>query len=325
MAGDSTFLVISYDIESQFCGGNYYSENYFARRGAVNLGKLQGNYDCQWLFSNWPGSTVEVRIGDSYLEQTDYCAESYVEIRAGYNDSGQLIARRCGEISGFTAASNSLVMRLRRISNEETDTTEEEQDEYEEMASDLESKKEPNFAFSFVYSESSIINPLLTISFIHTTVKSLAAIRLTKTSICQANYSITLTDGTRKTNELHGWSWLKTQLVNCASLSANKQMWTSCFWTTTVQRLVWIRKTQYTTWNLKWTPCQTTKTTTSSRMSRQFWRTTLCMDQDSKWTGANEQHNKWKTKKLQKQESILTLQVFSTVAENWLRHMTRKF
>lgn len=80
-----------------------------------------------------------------------------------------MIARRCGEISGFTFEGSDLYLRLRRVLNEDAgieseDSANNDADNEEdgEMASDAVSTKEANFKFSYAYSEFLCFLPKIT-------------------------------------------------------------------------------------------------------------------------------------------------------------------
>lgn len=74
------------------------------------------------------------------------------------NASGQLIVRRCGEISGFTFAGDSLYMRLKRVIEEEEEKVNvgdgvETDEQDEEIETEAIATKDPNLMFSYKYSE----------------------------------------------------------------------------------------------------------------------------------------------------------------------------
>lgn len=133
------WLEINYDTESNFCGGGVYGSH-----GTINMGVLTGTVECEWNAGNDEGNSIEIKVGESYIESSPYCAQSFLELRAD-NRSGPLITRRCGEISPFTVKSEVIYIRLRRVVEDANDG---DSDSSDEMISDA-TEQQPRFSFSY--------------------------------------------------------------------------------------------------------------------------------------------------------------------------------
>ncbi|KAI6211378.1 putative cubilin [Aphelenchoides besseyi] len=104
-------FLVHYDTESDFCGGSLQ-----AKVGMVNLGKLEGAVDCEYKLFMPEGNQVTVMIMNTYIEKSDYCAESFVEVRE-FNSTGKLMARLCGLIGFQQFRHSGLYVRIRRTTS----------------------------------------------------------------------------------------------------------------------------------------------------------------------------------------------------------------
>ncbi|KAI6227549.1 putative cubilin [Aphelenchoides fujianensis] len=138
-AGQS--LVVSYDTESTFCGGQFPST-----RGRVNLGRLAGAFDCEWTLAAGDGNRAVVTILDTFIEPSDFCAESFVEIRQT-NESGRLLARLCGAVERRRFVASQLFVRLKQTARSATDSQEEGEDENEQLTAIQ--GRDAKFSFSY--------------------------------------------------------------------------------------------------------------------------------------------------------------------------------
>lgn len=72
------------------------------------------NMLCSWLITAPTGALIQLKVIDSYLEDTDGCVGDYVHIHDGSNADSAVIATYCGEISSsVNSTSNRLYIQFR--------------------------------------------------------------------------------------------------------------------------------------------------------------------------------------------------------------------
>ncbi|KAH7675911.1 calcium binding EGF domain-containing protein, partial [Aphelenchoides avenae] len=105
-------VVLSYDTQSEFCGGTV-----TGRVGRIGIPRMTTSMECEWQIANVPGSNVVLSLDFLKLPETDFCADSYVEIRQ-FNSSGPLIGRFCNASYPRTLTKENFWIRMRYMAPE---------------------------------------------------------------------------------------------------------------------------------------------------------------------------------------------------------------
>ncbi|KAI1719026.1 CUB domain-containing protein [Ditylenchus destructor] len=111
--------LITYDIESSFCGGTVHGFS-----GMISLRSIENPTECEWLIETVPGSRVILNFRKFVLPISEHCTESYLELRE-FNSTGPLIGRFCGSSHPEKVEKQSIWMRLRHTP---ADFSEDEED-----------------------------------------------------------------------------------------------------------------------------------------------------------------------------------------------------
>ncbi|KAM3716945.1 Cubilin [Dirofilaria immitis] len=111
------YIHFSYSTHIEGCGGIIHSI-----AGVIYYPFIENDFECEWFISNTEGNKVELEIFKLKLPFSEYCAESYLEVRES-NSSGRIIIRACSFDDIMpTMSSRAFWIRLRYSSNEDDNT-----------------------------------------------------------------------------------------------------------------------------------------------------------------------------------------------------------
>ncbi|CAG9535646.1 unnamed protein product [Cercopithifilaria johnstoni] len=104
----------SYSTQIESCGGIIHSI-----AGIIYYPFIENDFECEWFINNTEGNKVELEIFKLKLPFSEYCAESYLEIRES-NSSGRIVTRACSfEDVTPTIISRAFWIRLRYSGSED--------------------------------------------------------------------------------------------------------------------------------------------------------------------------------------------------------------
>uniref|UniRef100_A0A1I8EZ18 Cubilin n=1 Tax=Wuchereria bancrofti TaxID=6293 RepID=A0A1I8EZ18_WUCBA len=104
----------SYSTQIESCGGTIHSI-----AGVIYYPFIENDFECEWFINNTEGNKVELEIFKLKLPFSEYCAESYLEVREN-NSSGKIVTRACSfEDVMPTMISRAFWIRLRYSGSED--------------------------------------------------------------------------------------------------------------------------------------------------------------------------------------------------------------
>ncbi|VDO21453.1 unnamed protein product, partial [Brugia timori] len=104
----------SYSTQIESCGGTIHSI-----AGVIYYPFIENDFECEWFINNTEGNKVELEIFKLKLPFSEYCAESYLEVRES-NSSGKIVTRACSfEDVMPTMISRAFWIRLRYSGSED--------------------------------------------------------------------------------------------------------------------------------------------------------------------------------------------------------------
>uniref|UniRef100_A0A914ZLL6 CUB domain-containing protein n=1 Tax=Parascaris univalens TaxID=6257 RepID=A0A914ZLL6_PARUN len=83
------FIYFTYSTQIEWCGGVLHPIE-----GTVFFPFTEKSVECEWSISNTEGNKVDIELIDLKLPESEYCAQSYLEVRER-NASGSIISRAC--------------------------------------------------------------------------------------------------------------------------------------------------------------------------------------------------------------------------------------
>ncbi|OZC07942.1 CUB domain protein [Onchocerca flexuosa] len=95
------------------CGGTIHSI-----AGVIYYPFMENDFECEWFINNTEGNKVELEIFKLKLPFSEYCAESYLEVREN-NNSGKIMTRACSFEDVPMMASRAFWIRLRYSGSED--------------------------------------------------------------------------------------------------------------------------------------------------------------------------------------------------------------
>ncbi|VDK77902.1 unnamed protein product [Litomosoides sigmodontis] len=113
-AMDLKHIYFSYSTQIESCGGTIHSI-----AGTIYYPFIESDFECEWFINNTEGNKVELEILKLKLPFSEYCAESYLEVRES-NSSGKIVTRACssGDVTS-TITSRAFWIKLRYSSSED--------------------------------------------------------------------------------------------------------------------------------------------------------------------------------------------------------------
>uniref|UniRef100_A0A8B9TLQ1 Cubilin n=1 Tax=Anas platyrhynchos TaxID=8839 RepID=A0A8B9TLQ1_ANAPL len=108
---------LKYEAKSLDCGGNIYI-NDFNPSGYTTSPNYPDSYpphvDCVWTITAPNGHAVELQFEDQfYIEPSQNCTSSYLEVRDGADSNAPVLAKLCGRLTPGSQRSSGAVMYLR--------------------------------------------------------------------------------------------------------------------------------------------------------------------------------------------------------------------